>query len=504
MRPELQSIRVSFHRSFTVKLLLLMAVFIVAPVMLLGRIKTADDERSMLLRRSLERQGRVIAQALAPALHEFEKETPDQIQEFVSRLGDTETNIRLLYRPASSKGKEGFFYVAASPRELNAELRQESKTLAETGVIGELPEACKRTTSQFLRFTNPAGQEEVLTSLTPLHLANGCWIIITSNKAASIRRSSIGESFWRNTNVRMASLVYILAAGLICWLVIDLWRGIVRFRNAARAIRLQGVDGASFAAINDIPELAGVAEDFDALVDALAESQRFIRKAAEENAHALKAPLAVIYQALEPLKRACRSDSARSLRSIDLIEQSLTRLNALVSSAREVDKTDSDIMYSHRRRLDFSALLRKLSASYQTGLAARGKRLKSDIEAGVMIVANEDLLEPIVENLLENAASFAPPESEIEITLSRRKGVAELTVGDRGPGVDPEKLARIFERYYSDRPEALPQSSAAQEAHFGLGLWIVKRNAESLGGEVFARNRRGGGLLATVHFKDAA
>lgn len=504
MRPEFQSIGAGLHRSFTIKLLLLMAVFIVAPVMLLGRVKTADDERSMLLRRSLERQGRVIAQALAPALHEFENEPPDQIQQLVSRLGDAEANIRLLYRPASSKRTEGFFYVAASPRELNAELRQESETLAETGVIGELPETCKRTTPQFLRFTNPAGQEEILTSLTPLHLVNGCWIIITSNKAAAIRRSSISEPFWRNANVRMASLVYILAAGLICWLVIDLRRGIIRFRNAARAIRLQGVDGASFAAINDIPELAGVAEDFDALVDALAESQRFIRKAAEENAHALKAPLAVIYQALEPLKRACRSDSARALRSIDLIEQSLIRLNALVSSAREVDKTDSDIMYSRRRRLDFSALLQKLSSSYQVGLADRGKRLKANIEAGVMILANEDLLEPIVENLLENAASFAPPESEIEVTLLRRKGVAELTVGDRGPGVDPEKLERIFERYYSDRPEAFPQNGAVQETHFGLGLWIVKRNAESLGGEVFARNRDGGGLLATVRLKEAA
>lgn len=504
MPSELHSIRASLHRSFTIKLLLLMAVFIVAPVMLLGRIKTADDERSTLLRRSLERQGRVIAHALAPALQEFESETPNRIQEFVSRLGDDETNIRLLYRPANSKRAEGFFYVAASPRELNAELRQERRTLAETGVIGELPETCKRTTSQFLRFTNPAGQEEVLTSLTPLHLANGCWIVITSNKAAAIRRSSLGEPFWRNANVRAAGLVYVLAAGLICWLVIDLRRGIIRFRNAARAIRLQGVDGASFAAINDIPELSGVAEDFDALVKALAESQRFIRKAAEENAHALKAPLAVIYQALEPLKRACRSDSARALRSIDLIEQSLLRLNALVSSAREVDKTDSDTIYSRRRRLDFSALLRKLSSSYRIGLADRGKRLKTDIESGVIIVANEDLLEPIVENLLENAAGFAPPEGEIEISLTRREGVAELTVCDRGPGVDPEKLERIFERYYSDRPEAFPQGGTAPETHFGLGLWIVKRNAESLGGEVFARNRKGGGLLATVRFKEAA
>jgi two-component system sensor histidine kinase ChvG len=198
------------------------------------------------------------------------------------------------------------------------------------------------------------------------------------------------------------------------------------------------------------------------------------------------------------LRRAYGPASSRAGRSLELIEQSLDRLNSLISSARELDKTDSDVIYSQRRRLNFSVLLETLLSSYQVGLKTRGKRLKVMIEPGILVVANEDLLEPIVENLLENAASYAPAGTEIEITLSRHDGAIELQIADRGPGVEPRYLNRIFERYYSDRTKADVSAVQTPEEHFGLGLWIVKRNVEGLGGEVFVQNRPDGGLAATV------
>lgn len=499
MRLDVFSGAAALHRSLTAKLLILAAIFFFVPIILYVQIEAADDEKNQLLRNSLEQRGRLIAEALRPALQEFESDTPETFHDVVARLGDRQTTLRLLFQPRTIPHTEGFFHVASSPADESGGLQEERQALIKTGVLDELAQTCDRASQKFLRFTNPAGREEILTSLTTLHLSNGCWVVMTSNGEEALLQSSIGRPFWQSRNIQIAGLIYFLTAGVIGWLLVDIWQGVSRFRKAARAIRLQGVDGASFATLNQIPELSGVAEDFDALVAALAESQEFIRKTAEENAHALKAPLAVIAQAVEPLKRTLESAPGRSHRSVELIEQSVARLSALVSAARELDKTDADVFYSRRRRLNMSTFLQQLLSSYGAGLEAEGKHLETSIEPDVMVLANEDILEPVVENLLENASSFAPPGSAIDVNLLRRNGAIEFCVGDRGPGVDPANIERIFERYYSHRPAADGdgKTGAARE-HFGLGLWIVKRNVEGLGGGVFVRNRKTGGLIVTV------
>jgi two-component system sensor histidine kinase ChvG len=88
------------------------------------------------------------------------------------------------------------------------------------------------------------------------------------------------------------------------------------------------------------------------------------------------------------------------------------------------------------------------------------------------------------------------------VSLSGTDGHATLTVADSGPGVSPEQLPKIFERYYSDRsqmPERMNGRSSLQgEQHYGLGLWIVRRNVEGLGGKISAHNRESGGFAVTV------
>ena len=87
------------------------------------------------------------------------------------------------------------------------------------------------------------------------------------------------------------------------------------------------------------------------------------------------------------------------------------------------------------------------------------------------------------------------------MTLHADRESAYIRIADRGPGVDPGKLGRIFDRYVSYRdPSHANRVELLQTAtsHQGLGLWIVKRNVEGRGGEVTARNRQGGGFEVTV------
>jgi two-component system sensor histidine kinase ChvG len=278
---------------------------------------------------------------------------------------------------------------------------------------------------------------------------------------------------------------------------------VARFRDAARRIRQRGAENTSFRDANTIPELTGVAEDFDSLVIALTESQDFIRQTAEENTHALKAPLAVIAQSVEPIRRALPMDETAAQRSLQLIERSVARLDTIVSSARDLEEAVADVLFPVRRPVDLSRFLVQLLGAYDETLVAQGKRLVSDLAPGIIASANDDLIEPVIENLLENAASFTPAGGTIEVGLAREAGMAAIRVADRGPGVDPANLPHVFERYTSWRPAPEPCAEAIQaaETHQGLGLWIVKRNVEGLGGRVCAQNRDGGGFEVTVQLR---
>jgi two-component system sensor histidine kinase ChvG len=112
----------------------------------------------------------------------------------------------------------------------------------------------------------------------------------------------------------------------------------------------------------------------------------------------------------------------------------------------------------------------------------------------VIIYANEEMVETVLENIVENALSFSPRGGSIEVRLDRRGDrMAEVSIADTGPGVATENLERIFDRYFSRRP-----GMEGQASHFGIGLWIARRNIEALGGTIRAENRSPHGLLMRI------
>jgi two-component system sensor histidine kinase ChvG len=117
------------------------------------------------------------------------------------------------------------------------------------------------------------------------------------------------------------------------------------------------------------------------------------------------------------------------------------------------------------------------------------------LDPNVAVFADEDVMEPVVENLLENAASFTPAGGLVEVFLGHEDGKAILRVLDQGPGVRPRQLPHIFERNVSFRDGT---DAGFAGGHQGLGLWIVKRNVEGLGGSVAARNLTRGGFEVIV------
>jgi two-component system sensor histidine kinase ChvG len=510
-------------RSMASRLLLLTLVFIAVPVLLYDQFQRADEASQQLLLKSAQRQGELIARALEPELLGVDRTALPSMSIALARYGDDRTRLKLLVRPrvaatasGAKAGPEPFFYVAAAPSLSTADIDAERRLLLEQGVLDRLGSSCAGNATLAMRVPHLEGGEEVLSSITPIKTSFGCWALVTSHATEAYISSSIGRPYWSTPAVQAAAAIYLAMAALVLAVLAGIWRNLNRFGDLARRI-VGGEDvpdqesgNASFAARNTVPELAGVAEDFDRLVATLRDSAQSLRRAAEDNAHAFKTPIAVIRQSVEPLRRALPAENARSQRALTMIEKSLDKLDGLVSFARRMDEAAADLLAPSRRRVDLSSLVERMAGGYTGLLAERRLHMRSRIDAGLVVRASEETLETIVENLVENAVSFSPADGTVSVRLTRVGACAELVVDDEGPGVDPANLERIFERFFShcEPGRGMPEDEAAAHqagaAHFGIGLWIVRRNIEAFGGRVRAENRPTGGLRMTVTLPLAA
>jgi two-component system sensor histidine kinase ChvG len=140
--------------------------------------------------------------------------------------------------------------------------------------------------------------------------------------------------------------------------------------------------------------------------------------------------------------------------------------------------------------------------AYGDSFAGRRLSLIQIVAPKVVVRAGDDLVETAIENVIDNAIEASPEGGVIEVELLREDGWAGLMVRDQGPGVPDADLERIFERYVSLRRDPIgggeEADSEIRDAHLGIGLWVVRRNLQAIGGEIYVENRDGGGLTVVM------
>lgn len=486
-------------RSLAAKTAILLLIFITCPAIIYVELRGADAEKNALILESVQNQGRLIAKSLEPLLRRSGEASAPDLQKELQNLSAGALRVKVLFRPANAPREGSYFYVASLPPLPAAYLAQERDELIRTHILNKLGDTCAGDEALAVHYTNPAGETELLSSMTPIHNDAGCWVVLTAYPPAGLAGIAIEQPYWRKPEVQIAATIYVAMAVLVFVLFFTVWRSLQRFGALAQSIREQPRAKASFAQLNSVPELNEVAREFDLMVGSLGGSEKAIREAAEENAHAFKTPIAVISQSVEPLKRALSEDDAAAKRSIDLIERAVGRLDSLVGAARRMDETMADLISPPREQVDLSRLLTRMGKAYRETATMQGVRLSTTIAPDIHVRAGEDLLETVFENILDNALGFSPRGASITVVLAPGNGRAEVTITDQGPGVDPRNLERIFDRYFSSRPDSVLDSQGEpNRGHFGMGLWIVRRNVEAIGGEVTASNAPEGGLAVAI------
>ncbi len=498
----------TLSRSLRTKLVLLALVFAAVPAILYEQFRDAYSENQRLIEQSVQEQGRLITRAISPILT---KSTDDggvpsavDIGQTLEQLTGGNTMVRILFQPNNAEA-EGFYFVASNPSVSTGYLTQVREQLAREGVLERLAPTCDGGIDAAIRYPIPGGSHETLTSLTPVNSAAGCWVVITSQASSDLSLSPLGIPYWMRPETRSAAAIYAIMAVVTLSLFASIWRSLRRFGRLAQRIgSTQDVRAStSFTAMNRVPELSNVASEFDRMVGALHASAESIRRAAEDNAHAFKTPIAVIRHCLEPIEKAVPNADDRGRTALTRVDRALEKLDSLVSMARQMD--EASVLNPPREPMDFSEFIEQMLTGYRQIVNQRRIHLELSVTAGIMIMGNEDILETVLENLIDNAIGFTPDEGWIGASLTVSDGIAKLVLEDSGPGVPEADLERIFSRYFSSRADA-PEATAftSHEDHLGIGLWVVRTHINALGGRVDAERAPRGGLRVTATFPTIA
>jgi two-component system sensor histidine kinase ChvG len=486
-------------------------IFALVPGFLYLEFRSAYQESQELLLRSVRDEGRVISQSLLPVLETADAGSLPELGHQLARFAGQVTTIKvLLAPPGAGAGSDGFYYVASWPEIAPSNLEAERETLVHQGVLDRLAQNCRGELPFSLIYHRPTGGAEIVTAVTPLATPAGCWAVIASFSANAFPSAHLGQPYWETPPVLVAALIYLVMAIITFGTLLSIHRGLRRFARRARLIRERGPDAGSFVGHAGLPELTEVAAEFDRMVDALHRSAADIRRTAEDNAHAFKTPIAVIRQSLEPLRRTLPEESQRARRALGLVEQSLDRLDGLVASARSLDEATADLIAEPLGPVDLGSVLARMiqiqsailaSRNVMIVLPSRDLTITADLLPGLLVFGSEEMIETVLENLIDNAASFTAPGGRILVHLTREGAFAHLSVSDEGPGVPEGQLDRIFDRYYSERRG---ETSENHSSYFGIGLWIARRNVEAMGGTIAAENRAPRGLAVHIRLPLAA
>ena len=232
-------------------------------------------------------------------------------------------------------------------------------------------------------------------------------------------------------------------------------------------------------------ELSRLATSFNTMLGALEESTRAQRQLVADASHELRTPLTSLRTNIEVLAgdRALPPEDRSRLLS-DVVEQ-LEEMTTLISELLELARMEQQTAVPEDVRLDLLvADVIERTRRNRPGVAFRAS-LEKSVVRGV-----PGTIERAIGNLLDNAAKWSPPGSDVEVEV--RDG--RVVVRDHGPGIADEDLPYVFDRFYRARTaRGMPGS--------GLGLAIVRQIAEAHGGEVVAERAEGGGTRMVLRLR---
>ena len=311
-------------------------------------------------------------------------------------------------------------------------------------------------------------------------------------RAPTRRLSSAAEVSFQQEQLRAAWIIAAFAVALAAALALVLARAfLLPLKRVADAThRLAGGNYATRVEVKSSDELGRLAGDFNRLAETLERNEALRRRFMADVSHELRTPLAVLTAELEAIEDGVRPLNQASLASL---RGEVTALSKLVDDLNQLALADVGALAYRKENVDVVPLVEQALESYRDRLAARGLKLESHWNGAAPVYGDTGRLVQMFRNLLENSARYTDPGGCVRVEVRRNEDRVAIHFDDSAPGVPPDALPRLFERFYR-----VESSRSRANGGAGLGLALSRSIAEAHGGEIRAEHSPLGGLRVRV------
>jgi len=211
--------------------------------------------------------------------------------------------------------------------------------------------------------------------------------------------------------------------------------------------------------------------------------------------HELRTPLSLIKGCVETLLDGARDNPEVATRFLQTIDRNAERLRLLIEDLLTISELESGGVQLNLQTVALAPVVAKVLEDFKGRAAAKGVTLVNQTPA-LAVRADDDRLEQVLGNLVDNAIKYGHPKGTVAVGgRATDQGQVEVFVRDDGPGIPPEALERVFERFYR-----VDKARSREQGGTGLGLAIVKHLVQCHGGRVWATSelRRGATFYLTL------
>jgi two-component system sensor histidine kinase ChvG len=273
---------------------------------------------------------------------------------------------------------------------------------------------------------------------------------------------------------------------------------VLRLARAADRVRLARTRAMSLPDLaNRDDEIGDLTRSLEAMTATLADRMVAIERFAADVSHELRNPMTSIRSAVETLDLV--KTKAQRARLQAILQNDVGRLDRLITDISNASRLDAELQRNAPTPMDLGRLLQDICDFYTATSKPGEPRVRfvgPPTPEPMMVVGREGPLGQVFRNLVDNARSFSPPGGEVRVYVARGRGEILARVEDDGPGIPPDNLETVFERFYTSRPKG-----AAFGGNSGLGLAIARQIIETHGGRIWAENRHDGERVLGASFR---
>ncbi|KPB71453.1 sensor histidine kinase efflux regulator BaeS [Pseudomonas cannabina] len=315
------------------------------------------------------------------------------------------------------------------------------------------------------------------------------WLAVTPFQSVSEAGGERFQQYQLRASLAMGVLSLLLAVLIAWWIARTLLDPVKRV--AAATHRLAAGKYSSRVAVSSNDEVGQLARDFNQLAYTLERNEKMRRDFMADVSHELRTPLSVLRGELEAIEDGVRTLDQSSMKSL---QGEVSMLSKLVDDLYELSLADVGALTYRKVDCDLSELLESIAAMFEERFAKRQLEMHLELPAQRLIVhADPRRLQQLISNLLENSVRYTDVGGRVNVRATTDGDEVCVEVRDSGPGVEPEQLARLFERFYRGETSRNRASGGA-----GLGLAICHSIALAHGGTLNADHSPTGGLWLTL------